>query len=90
MRSSRPTKRHPSLNRGCRAAVEPPKLKPSADEAAEEEKASSRRPIRLLTRKPTNGSSRAEAEPEATSDQAAPAEEAGGRLSRMVAQPRSR
>jgi prolipoprotein diacylglyceryl transferase len=66
------------------AAVEAAEAEPSEEEAAEEEEAVVEEADSAAEEEPTTGFLEAKAEPEATSDPAAPVEVAGGRLSRWL------
>jgi prolipoprotein diacylglyceryl transferase len=66
------------------AAVEAAEAEPSEEEAAEEEEAVVEEADSAAEEEPTTGVLETKAEPEATSDQAAPVEVAGGRLSRWL------
>jgi prolipoprotein diacylglyceryl transferase len=66
------------------AAVEAAEAEPSEEEAAEEEEAVVEEADSAAEEEPTTGLLEAKAEPEARSDQAAPVEVAGGRLSRWL------
>jgi prolipoprotein diacylglyceryl transferase len=66
------------------AAVEAAEAEPSEEEAAEEEEAVVEEADSAAEEEPTTGVLEAKAEPSATSDQAAPVEVAGGRLSRWL------
>jgi prolipoprotein diacylglyceryl transferase len=75
---------HEPETEDAEAAVEAAEAEPSEEEAAEEEEAVVEEADSAAEEEPTTGVLEAKAEPEATSDQAAPVEVAGGRLSRWL------